>query len=716
LLEAPTYDALADMAGVPAPAVRAGLDRLRDLALIWGQDDDLRVVGPVREIALQAPAQLGRPAAVCFAHQPKARIAEVAAAIGASPDLEGIVAVLSDPARVTALVAEAGEGAARIAATLAAGPPFGQITDAARRLPAGPDSSPVTSLIARGLLVAVNDTTVELPREVGLALRGNRPLGVLTPEAPPLGATALPAGTVDRAAAQAAAQAVHRVEMLLALWEHDPPAVLRTGGLGVRDLRRTARALETDDAEAALVIEVAIAAGLLDQTAAFDVEWVPTTASDGWLAQPTERRWVTLAAAWLGLARLPGLVGDRDERGKVLAALSPELARPAAVAERRFLLDLLAEAPPGHAVDAARATALAIWRGPRRGGRHRDRFIGWTLLEAERLGLCGRGGLSTAGRHLLAGDETAAARAVASLLPDPLDHVLVQPDLTVVAPGPLERDLQREMALVADVESTGGATVYRVSESSVRRALDAGRSVSDLHELFRTRSKTPVPQALTYLLDDAARKHGRMRVGAAASYLRCDDEALLTEVLAHKRAKALRLRRLAPTVLTSAVPVEELLVALRGLGFAPAAETEDGGLVLGGRQGRRTPLRPRPVPPSDHRLAPEQASLAVTALRAGDIASRASRRAPVSTTRTSSADTLALLQAAARDGRQVWLGYVDAQGRATSRVVAPHSVEGGWVAAYDHLRQQERTFAVHRITGIADVEDDALDQQVGSGR
>ncbi len=97
----------------------------------------------------------------------------------------------------------------------------------------------------------------------------------------------------------------------------------------------------------------------------------------------------------------------------------------------------------------------------------------------------------------------------------------------------------------------------------------------------------------------------------------------------------------------------------------------------------------------------------MTALRAGDLASRAARRAPVTTTRSTTADTLAFLQRAARERRQVWLGYVDAQGRSTSRVVEPRSVEGGYVAAYDHLRQEDRTFSLHRITGVAELADDA---------
>ena len=45
-------------------------------------------------------------------------------------------------------------------------------------------------------------------------------------------------------------------------------------------------------------------------------------------------------------------------------------------------------------------------------------------------------------------------------------------------------------------------------------------------------SRTPVPQPLTYLIDDVARRHGLLRVGAAGTYLRCDDPAVLDELMA----------------------------------------------------------------------------------------------------------------------------------------------------------------------------------------
>ena len=710
LTEGPsTYAGLRALVGSAAkPAqVRRALDRLVELAMVWGDDDALHVVGPVREVAAGNAAGLGRPLSVCLGRHTEAQLAPVAARLGSPGGLAQVLDVLTDPGRLQALLEQASPAGRDVLTSLSAGPPLGQVRDALRPVTDSELDNPVRWLLGHGLLVAVDDSTVELPREVGVAIRGATPLGAVSPNAPPLDAPEPGAGAVDRAAALTAAEVVAKLEALLQSWAELPPPVLRSGGLGVRDLKRTAKEIDATERVTALLVEIAFTAGFLDQTPGLEPSWVPTPGYDAWLARPPEDRWLVLARAWLQMTRLPALVGERDDRDKALAALSAELERPGAPADRQRVLDVLVEAPPGNAPTRESVAALLTWRAPRRGGRLRDRLTGWVLDEAEALGLTGRGGPSASARALLAGEDRLAAKRLEALLPAPLDHVLVQPDLTVVAPGPLERDLARQLAAVADVESTGGATVFRVTEQTVRRALDLGRSASDLHELFRTRSRTPVPQGLTYLIDDVARRHGQLRVGVATSYLRCDDEALLTEVLATKRAEGLRLRRLAPTVLTSGAPVNQVLEVLRALGHAPAAEAPDGALLLARPEARRTPVRQRPgrhgEPPP---ISDESARLGVIALRAGDLAARAARRAPITTTRSTTVDTLAFLQQAARSGQQIWLGYVDAQGRSTSRVVEPRSVEGGYVAAYDHLRQEDRTFSLHRITGVADVEGD----------
>ncbi|MBI0320093.1 WYL domain-containing protein, partial [Streptomyces javensis] len=75
--------------------------------------------------------------------------------------------------------------------------------------------------------------------------------------------------------------------------------------------------------------------------------------------------------------------------------------------------------------------------------------------------------------------------------------------------------------------------------------------------------------------------------------------------------------------------------------------------------------------------------------------------------RTTSADTLATMQAAALTGSNVWIGYVNANGAASQRVIAPVRVEGGFVTAYDHTADEVRTYPLHRITGAAELAEDA---------
>jgi hypothetical protein len=295
------------------------------------------------------------------------------------------------------------------------------------------------------------------------------------------------------------------------------------------------------------------------------------------------------------------------------------------------------------------------------------------------------------------------------LLPEPVDHVLAQPDLSLIAPGPLVAELADTLAVVADVESSGGATVFRVSEGSVRRALDVGWSAADLHDFFARASRTPVPQALDYLVDDVARQHGRLRVGAVESYVRSDDHGLLSQVLGDRRTAAAELRRLAPGVLVSGLGADEVLTVLRAAGYAPAGENP-GGAVLTRPPGRPRAAGRRTAPEgasAPRPLTPDELAATVREIRAGDAAvaarrGEAVRQVPGVTT----ASTLELLSRAVREGTPVWLGYVDAQGSGSQRVVQPVSLVGGFLQGYDERRGESRTFAVHRITSVALVEED----------
>ncbi|HEX4697927.1 MAG TPA: helicase C-terminal domain-containing protein [Actinomycetes bacterium] len=687
----------------------AVLERLHQQALVYRDDEGalvlprtvLEIVGP--------PAGLGPPAEQALVGYGPARLAQIAADLGlTSPgdpvrSASAIADVLADPDRLDALLESAPPGAADALGTLVWGPSTGQLERAARPVTVASAASPVEWLLARGILVATGAASVVLPREVAIHLRGDRVHRSPEPALPELEISAVDPDRVDRVAAGAAADVVRLVEELLELWSTEPPKVLRAGGVGVRERARAAGALDIGEGSLALLAEVASAAGLVAAGGEVDEVWLPTPAYDAWREQPTADRWGVLAEAWLASTRVPGLAGSQDVRGRTLAPLGPDLDRQAAPGIRAAVLADLTALPRGSAASTASVAARLRWRAPRRGGRLREDLVGWTVAEAEQLGLASGGALARHGRLLAEGSAAAAAHALADALPEPVDYVLLQADLTAVAPGPLLPALARDLRLLADVESTGGATVYRFTEATVRRAFDVGWTAGDVNALLAGHSRTPVPQPLSYLVEDVARRHGRVRVGAASSFVRCDDEAVLEGLLADRRTAALRLRRIAPTVLASGSPPEVVLDRLRELGLAPAAEGPDGAVVLRPPAGRRTGPR-RPAPRATRTSSPPADALldaAVRAIRGGD-------RPLLTTLRTGrpTADLLAMLAEAARSGEPLWIGYVDAEGRATQRVVEPVAIDGGYLNAYDHLRGAVRSFAVHRITGVSPVDDE----------
>ena len=663
-----------------APAsVAAAVERLVDLALAWESPGGLRAVGGVADLGRGAAQSAGLGGLRPFsAERP------------ASEEVEARLAELSPPAR--ALLEHVDESG-------------GEATAGSARhtvLP-GDAATPAEELLARRLLVPRTGGQVSVPGEVSVALRGGHTTRERVDVVPTLAAAERADAVVERTAAGAAFEVVRRLELLLDHWGSHPPAELRAGGLGVRELKAAAVHLHVDEPTTALLVEVAAEARLV--AARFDDDgnavFAPTDEFDAWTRRPTAERWSVLATAWLGTSRLPGLVGLRDAAGKAHSALSPENSSVFAAETRRMTLEQVAALPPGQVLAAGTGPASLVerltWLRPRR-PRTRAEQVAWALAEATALGLVALGGMPAYARALLASEDAAAL--LAPLLPASVDHVLLQADLTAVAPGPLEPDLARRLQVAAEVESRGGATVYRFTGQSVRRALDLGWTSAELHAFVEGVSRTPVPQPLSYLIDDTARTYGTVRVGHAEAFVRADDEAALTELLLHPQAGSLGLRRLAPTVLVSTAPLDVLLPRLRELGAAPAVEAPDGSLHVARRDAMRA-RTPRERG-SQERAARESASVArtVAAIRAGD---RAVSERPASQPALTPGDSMTALRQAVAARASVLIAYVDNHGASTERIIDPLGLEGGWLTALDHRSEEIRTFAVHRITSVTPV-------------
>ena len=673
----------AKLLGTSARSLEGFVRELWDRALLWRSGDGQHVVRAVSEVLGPHPAGLG-PA-----------IAELP---GSTPPWYG------SPAALDQIIASAPAGARNILDMLTWGPPIGTLS------PGGPMAAAGNWLMSHQLLSTLSAEHVALPREVALRLRAGRLHRETQLSAPKLTVTTHVQPSVDDAAGGQASELLGLVDELAADWGPRPPRVLRAGGLSVRDFKRLASSLDIDSAHAAFVVETAYAAGLLADDGSLEPVWAPTPGYDDWQQKPSAHRWVRLSQDWLASGRAPHLVGTvLAGGGSPINALSGEVVYPPVRQLRGDVLTELAALPEGQAPDLSSLAARLRWRRPMRRAEIIEAVTAAVLAEAEWLGITGRGALSTAGRLLFETptNPSSAEEAINTHLPSPVEHVLLQADLTAVAPGRLEGSLAQFMRLVADVESRGGATVYRFSPQSVRRGLDAGWSSAQVLTALQDASRTPVPQPLEYLVGDIARRHGQTRVGTVSAYIRSDDVTVLDTMLADRGLAALQLRRVAPTVVVSQAHTLVVLEMLRENGFAPVAETTEGGVQIPRVAQHRTPARRSPATPTITSVVDDELTeTLISALRAGEESAayereRAQSQPGPRLPSTEPAVALALLREASADSLGVWIGYADADGRTKRILFYPKRIEGGRAYGSVEGSNVEHTFSIHRITGAA---------------
>ncbi|HLS62968.1 MAG TPA: helicase-associated domain-containing protein [Ruania sp.] len=666
---------------------------LAALALVLPSGDRLVPVPALRESLGPHPLGLGP------------RLAELGV-----PPAEGWP---TTPQAVRSALANAPEPARRMLEALTWGPPIGTIS---HEVPPG-----ARWLLDNHLLVRMSATELVLPREVALAARGAR-LAPNVPQSAPL--PEVPVRSRDMVLAESARageQLLEQIEALVDTWGARPVPVLRSGGVGVRELRQLASSFQLTTAELALVVELAGASGLLGHRTDADGSW--WTASEDaadWTGRPVAERWADLLLVWVDWPRTPWLAGTRTERGVLRAALEPDLQRHWAPVLRRRILTALAAWPEDGAPGAEQVRAYLGWHTAK--AVPPLPVVQAVLAEAAALGLTGAGALTPAGRLLREvtgaqrGDaaqvQEPAGRLAAELaetIPPAVREMIVQGDLTAVVPGRPAAELRALVELVADVESRGPGMTVRFSADSVRRALDSGLTAEDLIEQLRAASLTPLPQPLEYLVHDVARTHGSVRIGAAGAYLRAEDPAVLARLLAHPELTHLGLHAIAPTVLVARADARDVADALAGAGLAGVLEGPDGTpLRLPSAAGPRvrTVLPGAPTADPDDPVDPvdtvDPVPEVVAAMRAGEerahqlLRSRAEQPGPP-------ADTLEALRVAASRGSDVELVMAGAQGGVQSRVVRPLTVDAGRIRVLDVRRDAEITVAAHRIASVRPV-------------
>lgn len=561
------------------------------------------------------------------------------------------------------------------------GPPRGQIANIKK------PGNAIGWLLENNVLVALDSHTVALPREIAIKLRGGKIHKEIFSNPSKLSGKKIEQKQIDSAAVANISTILRWCEEFLHNLSDETPTALRTGGIGVRDLKRIAEHLGVDESCAGFIAELCYLGGLLVIDS--DDQILPTSAFDLWLSKPAEERWYSLVILWLDTSRVSGLIGKLGDRS--IAPLGPELDRAGASLIRRTALKVLSENRQ-ISPDFKSIQEIIKWWNPKRANSD---FVEWFLREAEWLGITGQGGISTFGINLLSGAEDLG---IESALPKPVDHILIQADNSAVAPGPLLPELAAEMGTIADIESRGGATVYRFSESSIRRGLDHGKTGDQIKSFLIKTSKTPMPQPLEYLISDVAKRHGKLRVGSAHTYIRCEDEGLVQQILHDKKCEHLRFRKIAPQVLVTDFELLEVIGELREYGYLPAAENASG-VLLSQPNLRRSKSRPKPPRIISEFSAPQDAVViaAVKSIRTGE----RSRKVEPIIPGTSSNETLALINQYIAEGKTLMISYADNNGGVSNRIIDPISISLGTLTAKDEASGELVQFRIPRINGVA---------------
>jgi hypothetical protein len=540
---------------------------------------------------------------------------------------------------------------------------------------------PIAWLLSHGLLLPLDQETVVIGQELSIMLRGGSPIMAFSTE-PPVVATRSAKQLVTTRSGVVALTPGELISAVAAIgheWGRSVPAPLKTGGVGVKEIRAMTKIVGVDEASTARLVELAGAAGLLvaDDYAG---RLGPTPRFDEWLKDSALDRWMVLVRTWADLPRsLSAVVGIEEVRGEPplqerwysspdeiwrrarvmeavasvvpeVSAVSPAIApakghKPSGSSKSVAALPSL-PAIPGSAsnpvvpvsaskssTSSAKAVAVvapepvetmsvmrrARWFGPGRWGDGFDGFDATELLmvEAALVGVMNGGAITPLGRAALFGSADDVAEIAASIFAAPVSTFTVSGDLTVLAPAELDATTAGELSLIADITSKGTASVYKITEVSLRRAFDGGRTPEQIMAFLEEHARPGVPQPLRYLVDDVARRYGSVRIGTATSYVRVEDAALLAELVRSKKLVKCKFRLLAPTVAVSPLASAKVLSALRDAGFLPVEEGPDGVVLAGQAESRET------SPFSRHRRTIPTGANAIWAAVAGGYASSA---------------------------------------------------------------------------------------------
>ena len=323
--------------------------------------------------------------------------------------------------------------------------------------------------------------------------------------------------------------------------------------------RSAARVLGIDANLAVSLGDVAIELGLImacslpprgrGRNTEYPIEWRPNPLRfREFVERDVAENWLAIVNSWLHVnPSTPTSIHDSIRRRLVIAELA---AIPSGEGERAT--DFLAGVFDRRIILNDRATNESI------------------LADLSTFGMMATGGivgLTDAGRAALAGIDE-----VKTVLSGGADQFILQPDHTIIAPGDLNPMIAAALHQYAEIESEGGATVWRLSAKRLGAA-SITTAPGEVVAFLRRHSSVEVPAVVERFITDAMDGVSPVTVRDVGCSITAADPVVISDAARFKTAK---LTVLAPGVAVSELSAAKLSSFLSGKGIVLAGITTPG--------------------------------------------------------------------------------------------------------------------------------------------
>jgi len=422
-------------------------------------------------------------------------------------------------------------------------------------------------------------------------------------------------------------------------------------GVGLADLKRLALHLSKTNDFARLIYQLAHQSKLISVA---DGRWALGADADRWLEKTPEARFKFLASLWRSL------LGD-DSARELLA---------------------MKQAHPNHSLNA-----LFRHTYPFADSQVNSRITNLETI-ADLIGLTAGQSATSWFELVLKNELDAAASLLAAQLPETGERLIIQADLSLIAPGPLPTSLEIELRKFAETEQISMASTYRLNALSISHGLETGLTEASIRDLLTRLSGKALPQPVDYLLREAVGRFGRLTVsegpGEARSIIKSADPILLTEIVNESKLRPFSIRRTPDGDLFSRFEPEVIYFGLREAGFS-AIRVDAAGRVI-----------------SPKTVATRTSTIAVISTASSDI-ERLREHDERLGSDPGDDDLVRQIEFALKNRSKLLIAATDRNGGQHEFLLEPKNLSNGRLRGIDTKAEIERTIPLERITSASPV-------------